>query len=271
MGVQTTPSFDVVHLDAKDFVTGIASPIDPKFVKYWLDRGLDRRIVLLLFFSAAEIVETNAKGQTTTIRIMNDPRAAIDVIRQSSFGNSADARRTEMRQRIGFQRYLKLINSLKTFFANSYTERRLLAENISVNDIKDLEVIAESDPTKFQWTSKGGTYDLYAVSGNQQIALCIADSGGVLLVDAGTSASVTKEAAIDRSWMLREIQVNPPQAECQRRTRARLLQRSPPATARNTTDLSIRATSKDLRTSPLRKSTPNSVGRRDHPVSGRSA
>src|ERR1700674_5089367 len=52
VNVQMAPSFDVVHLNSKEFVTGIASPIDPKFVKYWLDRGLDRRIVLLLFFSS---------------------------------------------------------------------------------------------------------------------------------------------------------------------------------------------------------------------------
>jgi hypothetical protein len=37
MGVQMAPSFDVVHLDSKDFVTGIASPIDPRFVKYSID------------------------------------------------------------------------------------------------------------------------------------------------------------------------------------------------------------------------------------------
>lgn len=58
LGVQIAPSFEVDHLDTKDFVTGIASPIDPKFVKYWLDRGLDRRIILLLFFSAADITRT---------------------------------------------------------------------------------------------------------------------------------------------------------------------------------------------------------------------
>ena len=56
--VQTTPSFDMNTLDTKDFITGISSPIDPKYAKYWLDRGLDPRIVLLLFFSSATISET---------------------------------------------------------------------------------------------------------------------------------------------------------------------------------------------------------------------
>jgi hypothetical protein len=188
MGVQMAPSFDVVHLDSKDFVTGIASPIDPRFVKYWLDRGLDRRIVLLLFFSAAEIVETDPKtGQTTTIRIMNAPREAMDVIRQQTFPGSTGARE-ELRcdTQSDFQRYLKLINSLKAFFAHSYTQRQLLAEGLSLeptSGIKDLQVIAALDPTKIQWTRKGRLYDLYAVSGEQKIALC----NGVSLVDAGAS------------------------------------------------------------------------------------
>jgi hypothetical protein len=61
-GIQMTPSFELTHLHSKEFITGISSPIDPKIVKYWLDRGLDRRIVLLLFFSAAEIVETRSNA-----------------------------------------------------------------------------------------------------------------------------------------------------------------------------------------------------------------
>ena len=75
------------HLHSKEFITGITSPIDPKIVKYWLDRGLDRRIVLLLFFSAVEIIETqSAKGPVNTIRIANSPREAVDVIKRRTAG-----------------------------------------------------------------------------------------------------------------------------------------------------------------------------------------
>lgn len=55
--VQSSPSFEVDSVEAKDFVTGMSSPIDPKFIKYWVDRGLDKRIILLLFFSSAQITE----------------------------------------------------------------------------------------------------------------------------------------------------------------------------------------------------------------------
>src|SRR5215210_8407643 len=93
-GVQFTPSFELTNLYSKEFFTGISTPIDPKFVKYWLDRGLDRRIVLLLFFSAAELVETRSeKGPVTTIRIMNSPRDAVDIITHRTSPVSGEAQR----------------------------------------------------------------------------------------------------------------------------------------------------------------------------------
>ena len=81
LSFQSSPSFELTHLQSKEFITGISSPIDPKVVKYWLDRGLDRRIALPLFFSAAEIVETaSEEGPVRADKIMNSPRDALDVI-----------------------------------------------------------------------------------------------------------------------------------------------------------------------------------------------
>ncbi len=49
--VQESPSFEMDNLDTQDFITGIMSPLKPKLMKYWLDRGLDPRIVMLVFVS----------------------------------------------------------------------------------------------------------------------------------------------------------------------------------------------------------------------------
>src|SRR5262249_60489916 len=106
--VSKSPSFEVNHLDSKDFVTGISSPIDPKVVKYWLDRGLDRRIVLLLFFSAVEIVETRSEmGPASVIRIANAPREAAEIIKQrrEAFGG---AEKLRCGLETDFGRYLKV-------------------------------------------------------------------------------------------------------------------------------------------------------------------
>ena len=181
--IQKTPSFDLNQLHSKEFITGISSPIDPKVVKYWLDRGLDRRIVLLLFFSAVEIVETHSeKGPVNTMRIMNSPRDAVDVIRQRGGITATEPLRCDIQS--DFERYLKLLNTLRTFFAHSYRERRLVARGISpgsAEDSKNLQKLAALDQSKMQLVldRELGSYSLYALSGEQKIAFCFYDDAEV--------------------------------------------------------------------------------------------
>jgi hypothetical protein len=179
-GFQRTPSFDLNHLHSKEFITGITSPIDPKIVKYWLDRGLDRRIVLLLFFSAVEIIETqSAKGPVNTIRVANSPREAVDVIkRRTAVFRGADELRCDTQS--DFERYLKLLNTLRTFFAHTYRERRLLARGVTAgmaDDSKNLQAFAALDQSKVQlvYDRERGTYSLYALSTDQKVAFCFYD------------------------------------------------------------------------------------------------
>ena len=184
--LQVTPSFDMNPLYSKEFAQGMASTIDPKIVKFWLDRGLDRRIVLLLFFSAAEIVEIrSAAGPINTIRIANSPRDAIDAIR---IRKNLPAAPEELRcdTQSDFERYLKLLNTLKTFFAHAYKERRLLARGLNLEaekDSKNLQGLASLDQSKVQLVYDRGrsSHSLYAMSSEQKIAFCFYDenqSGG---------------------------------------------------------------------------------------------
>jgi len=180
LSFQSSPSFELTHLQSKDFITGISSPIDPKIVKYWLDRGLDRRIVLLLFFSAAEIVETRSeKGPVRTIKIMNSPRDAIDVIKDRKLPFSGpEALKCDSQS--DFERYLKLLNLVRTFFANTFRERRLLAKGMNLDpekDSKNLQNFAALDQTKVQLVYDKGlsAYSLYALSNEQKVAFCFYD------------------------------------------------------------------------------------------------
>jgi len=177
---QITPSFDINHLHSKEFITGMTSPIDPKIVKYWLDRGLDRRLVLLLFFSAVEIVETrSAAGPISIIRIANSPREAADVIKKrgKAFGGPDELRCDTQSD---FERYLKLLNKLKTFFANTYRERRLLVAGLNLAGDKDsnsVRAIAQLDLTKVQvvYDRERATHSLYSLSNEQKVAFCFYD------------------------------------------------------------------------------------------------
>jgi len=196
--LQVTPSFDMNPLYSKEFAQGMASTIDAKVVKYWLDRGLDRRIVLLLFFSAAEIVETRSEGgPVNTIRIANSPRDAIEAIR--SRGNApvgAEALRCDTQS--DFERYLKLLNNLKTFFAHSYRERRLLARGLNLDaekDTKNLQGLAALDQSKIQLVYDRGrsTHSLYTVSNEQKIAFCFYDENQ----SAGSSSAQMESISAD--------------------------------------------------------------------------
>jgi hypothetical protein len=177
--VQMTPTFDVNQLHSKDFITGITSPIDAKVVKYWLDRGLDRRIALLLFFSAVEIVETRADGAVSTIRIANSPREAAEIIRgRKREFDGPEELKCDIQS--DFERYLKLLNTLKTFFANSYRERRLLARGLrpgAESDSRNLQAFAALDPSKVQvvYDKDQATYSVYSLSSEQKVAFCFYD------------------------------------------------------------------------------------------------
>jgi hypothetical protein len=178
--IQKSPSFDINHLHSKEFITGISSPIDARIVKYFLDRGLDRRIVLLLFFSAVEIIETrSANGPVNTIRVTNSPRDAVEVIkRRKQVFRGTDELRCDTQS--DFERYLKLLNTLRTFFAHSYRERRLLARGVApgmADDSKNLQAFAALDQSKVQlvYDRERGTYSLYALSTDQKVAFCFYD------------------------------------------------------------------------------------------------
>jgi len=200
IGVQVSPSFEIDHLITKDFATGIASPIDPKFVKYWLDRGLDRRIVLLLFFSRAEITGRDDQGNLHTITIRNSPEEALDALdAQQSFGAVAKALRCDTQSE--FQRYLKLIDSLTTFTARYVTERRLLAKDLALDPkapFKDLATLASLDPTKFQWVRTDNShYSIYALSSAPKTVLCFANEPVAMGSQAPSNRSACLQSVVE--------------------------------------------------------------------------
>jgi hypothetical protein len=178
VNLQIAPSFEIDHLDTKDFVTGLSSPIDPKYVKYWLDRGLDRRIVLMLFFSAADIVHRDASGHSYGLRIRNSPREAVDFLKQQArAGSGSSDLQCDLQSE--FQRFLKLINSLRTFAAHSATERRMLADHLTLHssgEFKDLTGIASLDTSKYQWVRHAdNSYTIYAISAEPRTTFCFSN------------------------------------------------------------------------------------------------
>jgi hypothetical protein len=177
--IQLAPSFEIDNLATKDFVTGMSTPIDPKFVKYWLDRGLDRRVVLLLFFSAIDVTVSNSGSgsiQKHTIRIRNSPRDAIDALYASppaidtAKTASLGARELNLcKGQTDFQHYLKLINNLTSFTAQSAPQKKAILEGIPVAPADFGRIIAsvaamDSAKTSVTYNAEKKTFSLYGIS-----------------------------------------------------------------------------------------------------------
>lgn len=210
LGLQVSPTFEIDHLVTKDFATGIASPIDPKFVKYWLDRGLDRRIVLLLFFSRAEVTGPDDKGTLHTIYVANSPAEALDSLdAQENRGTVENGDELRCDRQSQFQHYLRLMDSLTTFTARYVTERRLLAQGLALNpksQFKDLGTLASLDPSKFQWVrSSDNRYTIYAISSVPKTVLCFADEPVAL----GSQSPSDRDACVQSTVEVSDAETKP--------------------------------------------------------------
>jgi hypothetical protein len=190
--VQSSPNFEVDNFAAKDFVTGMSSPIDPKFIKYWIDRGLNKRLILLMFFSSMQIIHTEDNGIGTRIRhsitLRNNPRQAADQIADcmAKAQISEDlfhpgGQWDDCHARTQFEDYLRLANTLADFFtSNAYIDLTMLTQSKGDLLPKDAAAI---DPNRFRIKSRlvrngndaYAEYTLYSASADPRIALCLGD------------------------------------------------------------------------------------------------
>jgi hypothetical protein len=178
LSFQVGPSFDLNHLYTKEFVTGMTSPIDPKYVKYWLDRDFDRRIIMLLFFSSAEITYTSG-GKPKLDRITNTPKESIDEIR-----NRIRSHTSGCNARSQFERYLSLINRFDSFSAKTATSQKPAACIYSdgSDGAKLLQALAAAEQSKMKFkyvksknVKNSGAFKLYSGSGDTQTLFCLGD------------------------------------------------------------------------------------------------
>lgn len=183
--VQSNPSFEVDSLATKEFVTGVSSQIDGRLVKYWYDRGLDPRAVLLLFFSSARVSAGCDKGtQCPLVTIRNNPREAADAIAGEN---------NEERGRNQFELYLSLVNAIGSrFVVHAYREQALLAEKTQI----PLKEISSFDPASYQleFVSDKNYYNLYSALSDPKIVFCFDRR----LVSHGAAAATTPKDACTR-------------------------------------------------------------------------
>jgi hypothetical protein len=201
--VQSSPSFEVDSLASKQFSTGVSSQISPSALKYWYDRGLDRRLLLLLFFSSARISEscTQPSGDSRSrtpphchsgaVTVRNDPREAVDVMNW----RSPDGR-THITHETEFGLYLQIVNGINgKFIIHDYTEKTEVAEHVRLAPT----AIASFNPKQYELElvkpgRRKSLYDIYTAGVQHKIALCIRWSPNSTrpVRTSGTSPAVTE-------------------------------------------------------------------------------
>jgi hypothetical protein len=221
--IQDSPSFEMDNLDTQDFIQGVMSPIEPKVVKYWLDRGLDQRIALLLFFSSMTIsYDAPSDGRTKaekpkepaeTVFVLNEPRARVPVVEPPSLMDGRRLVHTKqgidvdksLKHELPFLTYLSIIDWINGRLAAVASDDKTavgppvyLGNNTMEKYFKDIARIDpknyELDPVKDQ-KAKKGWYQLYAVSDNKVVSLCL--SGGASLAIKGGAKPDKPAAAPD--------------------------------------------------------------------------
>ncbi len=158
VSIQSTPSFDLGTLDTADFTKGILTPISGDIIKYFLDQGLNRHLVFLLFFEGI-------KGYSGDIKIHGE---IVHVSPGDKIVNSPDRVKD-------FHTYLAIANEeSQGLYGNSYQELRMVGKEFHLNMAAAYKEIAGLDPHKVRLYSdaKTGKFALYAVSPDQKSVLC---------------------------------------------------------------------------------------------------
>lgn len=142
ISLQNSPGFDLGSLNTQDFTKGILSPIDPIYIKNFLEQGMDPRIVLILFFSGIKTADGNM--------IQNDP------------------------DRRAFFDYLGFVNrSYNGLYANAFYELKPIGPTFPIDMAKSFKDVAALDPTKTRLKlEKNGRYQLYRIAANASVAFC---------------------------------------------------------------------------------------------------
>jgi hypothetical protein len=173
-GAQTTPSFTLSSLEVQQFIQGMLNPIGPQIIQQFLEEGIDRRLILILFFSGItenKVTFYNDMKCDLTARLENRP----------CYDNPYQF----------LEKVDKIARVNKKVIARGYVALTQLGVSVpwSGTGVKD---IAGIDPTKYALgidpkdPTKGIVYSI----SEQRLALCYVSPGRAATPVVNTSAPV---------------------------------------------------------------------------------
>ena len=175
--VSSSPSFDVGSLDTQDFTKGVMTPISPETMKFFLDEGVDYRLVMLLLVSGLR----TAGGQEL---ILNAPESARQVCYSEPMaqnkmpstyviiapGDPCPSGSLEPE----FFGFLRALNAIPRVYATNYANAPTMVGGPFTLDMHtELHSLAAMDPEKYRLKKlPSGEYQLITAQSHETVVLC---------------------------------------------------------------------------------------------------
>jgi hypothetical protein len=200
--VSSAPSFDISSLDTKDFTDGVMTPISPQTAEFFLDEGIDYRMVLMLLVSGIR----TAGSPEMLLNAPESSRSVCYAVRPAQFSVSTAYRivpiddiakglrgpaaaQAELAHKIvnskcpsGFQGYsepeyfafLRTIDHIGRLYPVTIRQPpKPVGAPFTLNMNADLRAITNIDPTKYTLKKlRSGQFELMAASRGSTIVLC---------------------------------------------------------------------------------------------------
>jgi hypothetical protein len=185
--VSTSPSFDIVSLDTKDFTAGVMAPITPQAIRFFLDEGIDYRMVMMLLVSGIR----PAGSSEMVLNAPNDSRK-VCIETPHQLGTNAElanyriaaAGETCANNFSEFFAFLSIVNHINRLYPVSVQMPPKPVGppfNLAMND--NLRAVTSIDPAKYRLARlPSGQYQLMTVSHNSMLVLCEARGSGARVV-----------------------------------------------------------------------------------------
>jgi len=176
IGDQVT--FDLGTLDTQTFSQGVTAPISPRMLKYFLDSGVDHRLVLLLLLSSArpaggdEAIANYPRSERVVCYQNGRPKPGVLPSLYQVHGMETTAERCPGRER-EFLAFLRILNGLPRVYAVANKPFVPVGPPFRPDNASLLRDMLSMDHTRQTLTKlPGGLMQLSVRSAEDEIVLC---------------------------------------------------------------------------------------------------
>jgi hypothetical protein len=176
MTVSSSPSFDIDSLDTQDFTNGVMRPITPETAEFFLNEGIDYRMVLLLLVSGL-------RSAGSPEMLLNAPNSSRIVCYNHMPGPNALPTDYSIREadepcagqsEPEYYAFLRTVNHVGRLYPISVMQSpRPVGSPFNLDMAKDLRSVASIDPSRYKLARlPTGQYQLMSAAHDSYIVLC---------------------------------------------------------------------------------------------------